>query len=162
MGRRIKNFPGGAFLEFDRGSFDDWCVFLARPGQERKALRDEEYFAQMIALAERHGREKLYQDYLKVYEYTGKNLDMRVLRAITGLAKREYGPDALLADYLLTVLYAGMIAEENKENTKLGKRVKRLGVYGILMEGQNAQTAANLTRGMKYQQIEAMCEARGF
>ena len=149
-------------MEFDRGSFDDWCVFLARPGQERKALQDEEYFAQMIALAERHGGEKLYQDYLKVYEYTGKKLDMKVLRAITELAKREYGPDALLADYLLTVLYAGMIAEENKENTKLGKRVKRLGVYGILMEGQNAQTAANLTRGMKYQQIEAMCEARGF
>jgi len=55
-----------------------------------------------------------------------------------------------------------MIAEENKKYTKLGKRVKRLGVYGILMEGQSAQAAANLTRGMKYQQIEAMCEARGF
>ena len=162
MGRRIKNFPGGAFLEFDRGSFDDWCVYWARPGQARKALRDEEYFEQMIALAEKYGREKLYQDYLKVYEHTGQELEEKVLLAITRLAHREYGPDALLADYLLTVLYAGMIAEENKKYTKLGKRVKRLGVYGILMEGQSAQAAANLTRGMKYQQIEAMCEARGF
>lgn len=162
MGRRIKNFPGGAFLEFDRGGFDDWCVYWAQPGQARKALRDEEYFEQMIALAEKYGREKLYQDYLKVYEHTGKELDMKVLRAITGLAKREYGQDALRADYLLTVLYAGMIAEENKKYTKLGKRVKRLGVYGTLMEGQSAQTAANLTRGMKYQQIEAMCKAKGF
>ena len=162
MGRRIKNFPGGAFLEFDRGGFDDWCVYWVQPGQARKALRDEEYFEQMIALAEKYGREKLYQDYLKVYKYTGKNLDMKVLRAITGLAKREYGQDVLRADYLLTVLYAGMIAEENKKYTKLGKRVKRLGVYGILMEGQSAQTAANLTRGMKYQQIEAMCKAKGF
>ena len=116
----------------------------------------------MIALAEKHGREKLYQDYLKVYEHTGKELDHKVLLAITRLAQREYGQDAFLADYLLTVLYAGMIAEENKENTKLGKRVKRLGVHGILMEGQSAQMAANLTRGMKYQQIEAMCEAKGF
>ena len=114
MGRRIKNFPGGAFLEFDRGSFDDWCVYWARPGQARKALRDEEYFEQMIALAEKYGREKLYQDYLKVYEHTGKELEEKVLLAITRLAHREYGPDALLADYLLTVLYAGMIAEENK------------------------------------------------
>ena len=162
MGRRIKTFPGGAFLEFDQGNFDDWCVYWTQPGQGRKALRDEEYFAQMIALAEKHGREKLYQDYLKVYEHTGKELDHKVLLAITRLAQREYGQDAFLADYLLTVLYAGMIAEENKENTKLGKRVKRLGVHGILMEGQSAQMAANLTRGMKYQQIEAMCEAKGF
>ena len=51
MGRRIKDFPGGAFLEFDRGNFDDWCVYWAQPGQGRKALRDEEYFGQMIALA---------------------------------------------------------------------------------------------------------------
>lgn len=138
------------------------AFFLARPGQERKALRDEEYFAQIITLAERHDRKKLYQDYLKVYEYTDKKLDMKVLRAITELAKRGYGPAALLADYLLTVLYAGMIAEENKENTKLGKRIKRLGVYEILMEGRDARTAANLTRGMKYQQIEAVCEAGGF
>lgn len=162
MGRRIKNFPGGAFLEFDRGGFDEWCVYWVQPGQARKALRDEEYFEQMIALAEKYGREKLYQDYLKVYKYTGKNLDMKVLRAITGLAKWEYGQDALRADYLLTVLYAGMIAEENKKYTKLGKRVKRLGVYGILMEGQSAQTAANLTRGMDHEQIQTMCEARGF
>ena len=66
MGRRIKDFPGGAFLEFDRGNFDDWCVYWAQPGQGRKALRDEEYFGQMIALAEKHGKKKLYEDYLKV------------------------------------------------------------------------------------------------
>lgn len=162
MERRIKDFPGGAFLEFDRGNFDDWCVYWAQSGQGRKALRDEEYFGQMIALAEKHGKKKLYEDYLKVYEHTGKELDTKVLRAITGLAKREYGQDAFWADYLLTVLYAGMIAEENKKYTKLGKRVKRLGVYGILMEGQSAQVAANLTRGMKHEEIEAMCRARGF
>lgn len=39
MGRRIKNFPGGAFLEFDRGGFDEWCVFFgtARPREKGAA-----------------------------------------------------------------------------------------------------------------------------
>ncbi len=33
------------------------------------------------------------------------------------------------------VLYAGMVAEENKENAVLKKRIKRLGMHQVLIDG---------------------------
>lgn len=162
MGKLIKRFSDGSFLEYDLGSFDAWCVFLARPGMERKPPRDEEYFGEMLQLAKKYGADMLYEDFLKVYENTEKWLDEKVLRAITRLAERQYGPDKLTVDILFSTLYAGMLAEENKENTKLGKRIKRLGVHSILKEGKSATEAANLMKGMKWFQIDQMCKARGF
>jgi hypothetical protein len=40
-----------------------------------------------------------------------------------------------------------MVAEENYPGTKLGKRLKRLGVHQILIEGMKVETAANWSRG---------------
>ncbi len=162
MSRKIKTFSNGAFLEYDRGAFDDWCVFLTMPGQQRVAPRDEAYFAEMIALSGRYGSEKLYADFLKVYEHTDKQLDEKVLLAITRLAQREYAKDALQLDILFTTLYAGMVAEENKKHTKLGKRIKRLGVHSILKESMSAREAANLMKGMKWGEIQELCRQRGF
>jgi hypothetical protein len=55
-----------------------------------------------------------------------------------------------------------MIAEENKENTKLGKRIKRLGMYQTLVEKLDPFLAANFSRGMKWQEIDEECHKRGF
>ena len=30
MGQLIKSFVDGSYLEYDRGSFDDWCVYLTK------------------------------------------------------------------------------------------------------------------------------------
>jgi hypothetical protein len=56
----------------------------------------------------------------------------------------------------------GMIAEENKENTILGKRIKRLGMYQTLIEGLPAEMSANFSRGMKWKQLDKECTKRGF
>lgn len=40
MGQIIQRFRDGAFLEYDRGSFDDWCVYLTEPSGSRKPPRD--------------------------------------------------------------------------------------------------------------------------
>lgn len=162
MGLRIKSFSDGSFLEYDLGSFDAWCVYLSRPGMERKPPRDEEYFGEMLQLAKKYGEDMLYADFLKVYENTEKSLDGKVLLAITRLAERQYEADKLKVDILFSTLYAGMLAEENKKNTKLGKRIKRLGVHSILKEGKSPVEAANLMKGMGWRQIDEMCKARGF
>lgn len=44
MGQVIKSFADGSFLEYDKGSFDEWCVYLTKPYRERRAPRDVEYF----------------------------------------------------------------------------------------------------------------------
>ena len=51
MGQRIKTFSDGSFLEYDRGSFDDWCVYLTKPDGNRKPPRDMDYFKQLQNLA---------------------------------------------------------------------------------------------------------------
>ena len=55
-----------------------------------------------------------------------------------------------------------MIAEENKANTKLGKKIKRLGVHQILIENITPNISANYSKGMKWREIEKECKERGF
>ena len=120
-----------------------------------------EYFGQLKELAGRHGAQRIYGDYLWVYDRTGKTAERPVLEGISQLAA-AYGEDAREADIVLSVLYLTMIAEENKKNTRLGKRIKRLGVHSILFEGRGIEDAANFMRGMGWRDIDALCRERGF
>lgn len=56
----------------------------------------------------------------------------------------------------------GMIAEENKENTQLGKQIKRLGVHQVLIEKMGCNEAANFSKGIRWRQIDAICSSKGF
>lgn len=56
----------------------------------------------------------------------------------------------------------GMIAENRKVNTRLGKRIKRLGVHEILIDNLTVNYAANNTRGIEWEEIDIMCKKRGF
>jgi len=55
-----------------------------------------------------------------------------------------------------------MVAEENKINTKLGKKIKRLGIHQILIEDINPNVAANFSKGMNWKKIETECKLRNF
>ena len=63
---------------------------------------------------------------------------------------------------MFTILYMAMIAEEKKEHTKLGKRIKRLGVHKLLVERVPVSEAANFMRGMGWREIDRMCREYGF
>lgn len=161
MGQLIKSFPDGSFLEYDRGSFDDWCVYLTKPSGNRKPPRDTDYFRQIKAFAQVYGVERVYSDYVEVYEITGKQVENSVLQTITTIAA-EYEEDALEMDIILSILYMAMIAEEQKRFTRLGKRIKRLGIYKLLLENASVLDAANFMRGMGWRDIDALCKQRGF
>ena len=83
------------------------------------------------------------------------------LRRISIIAG-SYGEDALLVDVIFSILYMAMIAEEQKANTRLGKRIKRLGIYKLLIENRSVYEAANFMRGMGWREIAKLCEERGF
>ena len=55
-----------------------------------------------------------------------------------------------------------MVAEENKAFSKLGKRIKRPGVYQVLQENIDYNTAANFSRGRKWRELSEICAQRGF
>lgn len=67
-------FSDGSFLEFAQGTFDDWCVFLTRPGQKRYAPRDEIYFAELLQYGNKHGTQNIYDDFISIYEMADTSL----------------------------------------------------------------------------------------
>lgn len=157
----IKNVRNRNRIEFDKGSFDAWCVYLTRPGQARYAPRDTEYFAKLKQLGNIHGHQRIYRDFVAYYSVADKNIDINVLNLITQLAD-GYGIDAEEMDIWFTVIYAGMVAEENKANAVLKKRVKRLGMHQVLLEGLDASYAADFSRGKKWRELDDLMKLKGF
>ena len=160
MSRVVKRFHNHSALEFDEGSFNKWCVYFINPEGKRKAPLDQEYFLQLQDLSTRYGAQKVYNDFVKIYKLTGKDIDENVLDIISELSN-EY-EDSLYADVLFTNLYMAMIAEENWDGTRLGKRIKRLGVHELLLKNMSAENAANFMRGMDWRQIDTLCKENGF
>lgn len=161
MGQLIKEFKDGTFLEYDRGGFDDWCVYYTDTNGVRKPPRDVDYFKQLTELAEKYSVEKVYTDYVQVYNLTGKEVEQPALAEISSISA-SYGRDALDVDVIFSILYMAMIAEERKKYTRLGKRIKRLGIYKLLIEKRSVYEAANFMRGMGWRDIDALCRERGF
>ncbi len=157
----IRSFRDGSVLEFGAGRFDAWCVYLTRPGRPRYPPRDVDYFAQLRSLALRHGAQLLYADFLAIYHRTTRQASPHVLEMIYHMAN-AYDDDALEADILLSILYAGMIAEENKRRSRLRKRVKRLGVHQVLFEGLAPEEAATFSKGKPWEVIDLECTVRHF
>jgi hypothetical protein len=78
------------------------------------------------------------------------------------LVSGDYQEDRQKVEILFTILYAAFISEENKATTKLGKRIKFLGIHQILIEGISPEIAAHFSRGMPWQNISELCKNRGF
>lgn len=55
-----------------------------------------------------------------------------------------------------------MVSEENYPGTRLGRRIKRLGIYELLFSERNVQDSANFMRGMSWKDIDFLCKERGF
>ena len=157
----IKNVRNRNIVEFDSGSFDDWCVYLTRPHQLRYAPRDTEYFSKLKFLGNAHTPKKIYNDFVTFYILTDRNIDVNILNLITRLTD-DYGTDAEEMDIWFSIIYAGMIAEENKANAILKKRIKRLGMHQVLIEGLDPNLAANFSKGKKWKELDALMRERGF
>ena len=95
-----------------------------------------------------------------IYDRTTNELDARVVNMI-GWQSVMFQDLQLEYQKTMTTIYAGMIAENNKAFTKLGKRIKKLGVYVLLHEDSGVHFAANFMRGKTWREIVVMCEARG-
>ena len=161
MPRKIYQFSNGGSIEFDTGNFDDWCVFVTRPNGERFAPTDIQYFKRLAKLGAKHGHQHIYDDFVVVYNRTGQEIDPSIPPLIAGLS-RFYNNDALEMEIWLNVLYAGMIAEENKEKAILKKRVKRLGMHQLLIERMKPEEAAVFSRGKKWRELDKLMKSKGF
>ena len=157
--RRI-TFSDGTYLEFDRGKIDDWCVYYNEPNKKRKPPRDKDYFAQLLGFAKTKGMGIVYSDFVVVFNLVGKAIDQKDVEKIRLLA--ETYPCPLDAEKLFCTLYMAMISEENRAGTHLGKRIKRLGVYKLLVERLEVEESATCMNKMGWREIDALCKERGF
>lgn len=161
MATFIKNVRNKNLIEFDKGAFDDWCVYLTRCGQSRYAPRDTEYFQRLQELGRKHGCHNIYNDFVQYYQHTTKEVNPAILKLIADLSY-PYHTDAEEIEIWHTVIYAGMIAEENKTNAVLKKRIKRLGMHQVLIEGINPEVAANFSKGRKWRELDLIMTEKGF
>jgi hypothetical protein len=103
----------------------------------------------------------IYNLFLSVYDKTDSNLRPDVLDYITTEASK-YGSDFYNVDLIISILYFTMVAEENKKYTKLGKRIKRLGIYNMVKDGFSVDKAASFSQGLSWRAIDSLCKERGF
>jgi hypothetical protein len=158
--RTVTVLADGTRVDFDHGSFDAWCVYVTRPGQPRHAPRDADYFTTLRDLHEQFPR--LHEDFVAVFSRTTAQIDPALIETIGELASHYPPAVRIEVHLLLATLYAAMIAEENREHAPLGKRIKRLGVHQVLVEGWPVETAAHFSRGKPWRELDALCRARGF
>lgn len=161
MFQLIKTIGTQTRIEFGPGAFDNWCVYISEGVHIKYAPKDTEYFSIIKSKSLIYGCQKLYQDFLSIYILTKKEVDISVLELITTLSK-YYGDDSIEMDKWFTVLYAGMVAEENKDKAILKKRIKRLGMHQLLMEDYDPFIAANFSKGKKWKELDRLMKERGF
>lgn len=161
MARTIKIFKDGSILEYGRGSFDDWCVYLTRPSSPKYAPRDKQYFSDVKQYAAKYSLAKVYSDFVAIYDVTGNQIEQGILNLIEQISS-YYQDNSLEIEIIFAILYAGMVAEENKQNKRLGKRIKRLGLHQVLFDSMSPAHSATFSRGKNWREIAAECQKRGF
>lgn len=160
---KIKEFQDGSYLEYADGNFDQWCVYMVNPSKNfRRPPLDVDYFGFLREQSKIFGAQKIYNDFVSIYNLTANQVEKNVLDYIGQISFAGYGEKWLEFEKVYTILYMGMIAEENKAYTKLGKRIKRLGIYKLLIENEPVTTAANFMRGMRFSEIDVLCKKGGF
>lgn len=148
-------------IEFGPGTFDDWRLYLTRPNETSYSPKTKDYFVIIQDLGEIYGYSKIHDDFVKFYDLTSREMDSEVLALIKTLAA-TYGAHAEELEVWFTVIYASMLAEENNKNTQFGKRIKRLGMYQILIEKKSPNFAANFLSGRSFAEIDREMQKHGF
>lgn len=161
--RLFARLHNGNKLSFGRGKFDDWCIYFETISGVIYYPRDSEYFRSLNTIGIGFGHNNLYEHFVTLYDHTADEevAKPEVIDWIHIMSK-SYAEEAYRVENIFGILYAGMVAEERKENKVLGKRIKRLGIFQVLIDREQPDYAANFSRGVKASQLTIECEKRGF
>ena len=162
MERLIKRISKDLEIVFDDGKFDQWCVYVKDKNGKIPPL-DTEYFDFFIELGKKYTNEKVYEDFVKIYNFVSNRVEKKVTDLIIDISKKNYKED-ISKDVAInfTVVYAGMVAERNKRYAVLKERIKRLGMYQILVLKHTSRDAANFSKGKKAKDLDVICKEYGF
>ncbi len=162
MSRLIKSLKENRAVIFDSGSFDKWCVYVVEENGTKKAPFDTEYFTDLKSIASKYEGDKVYNDFIAIYDKTTKSIDKAVLDLIDEIVETYKDEDKFIVEQWFSVIYGGMIAEENKQFAILKKRIKRLGMHQTLKLDYDPKIAANFSRGKKWRELNEIMKPLGF
>lgn len=160
--KEIYRFDNGKYLTYFRFKFDDFCVALIDENSVDVPL-DREYFATLKELARKFGKRRTWLLFLRVYALVKKGMTTpnEAHWAIIKKWSREFvGKHDEYFEVTfetMCILYIAMISEENHLYNgyppPLGKDVKKIGVYQVLIEDFSPSAAANFTKGMRWRDM---------
>lgn len=151
----------GSYLRHQKGRFDKWCVYVVVNNCSKKAPEDVEYFKELLDYSKMFKKEKLYADFVAIYDLTNDRIEENVVDYIEKISS-QYGRFQEDIFRIFATLYMTMISEEHKKNTKLGKRIKRLGMYYLLVKDKSPEYCANFMTGKNWRVIDLLCKEGGF
>ena len=174
--RKIFELPNNTDIVFGEGKFDAFIVCVKSYNALTAVLEansnvfkfcppDTQYFKSFKSLNKPH---EVWEDFMKIYklvEADWENTTFKVNNVINKIVRNtEIYPKTRREVFRKAwcVIYAAMVAEENKERTRLGKRIKALGMHQLLIEDYSVENAANCSRGMKWRELDKLCKQRGF
>jgi len=160
--RIIKEIANNRKVVFAQGRFDDWCVYIIEGNGNKKAPFDIEYFRDLKNISQKYKNDKVYNDFVSIYNQTDSKINQGTLNLINRIVDTYLKEDRILVEQWFSVIYAGMIAEENKRNAILKKRIKRLGMHQTLILNYEPDIAANFSKGKKWKDLDVIMKKLGF
>lgn len=148
----------GFHLEFGKGNFDDYCVYVMKKNVNYRWLRDEEYFHWIKKLSKKYGVERVYNDFKFVYDNVWIGVSSEIANNVVRLVDKNYKEHT---QQWWSIFFMTMLAEEFKENAILGKRIKHLGVYNVLIDEWGVKRVVTYMRGKSWEELDELMYERG-
>ncbi|MBK9334029.1 MAG: hypothetical protein IPM96_16895 [Ignavibacteria bacterium] len=80
----------------------------------------------MFIISNKYNKDKVYYDFVDIYEKTTGSIDSSVLNQIDKIVGTYNKDDKIIIEQWFTVIYGGMIAEENKKACKIKEKNKTI------------------------------------
>lgn len=148
----LKAFPDRTVLIYDRGRFDDFRVSFYWDTTYLYSPTDVYLFSILLML---RNNQQVWESIIELSKQINKESEFMKINTPRLMGSLE-------EDKIFSVLAAAMLAEEKKHSTKLGKRVKLLGCYQVLIEDLSPIEAANWSRGKNWHTIACEHQKHGF
>ena len=149
----IKNIRNNRKVVFDKGKFDDWGIYIVEADGTKNAALEIDYFTDLKELNKLYENNKVYKDFLKVYFPTDETISSAILTLIDDIVLTYQPEHQPIIEQWFTVIYAETIANENKKNTLLKKRVKHLGVHQDSIQDFTPADDAHFNFGKKWREL---------
>lgn len=166
----VKTFSDGTSLGWDKGKIDDWCVYSIENDQVSPP-KDVDYFYDLLNIADKYGHERVYKDFVTIYDgINSPDPEQCHYENVTLVASTYPEEDRLFVEKVFTIFWMAMVSEWNYEirtrngkiPSKLKHRIKRLGVYTMLIKGESPEYSSTFMVKMGWKEINELCKEDGF